>query len=155
MQKRRLILYVDHALFASYDVLAKAFGHTRSRVFRQGLEAGLVQVTAHLEAEHAREALEQKRVRVSPLYAEDGGAAAAPSVALTALKRFGAGLLRANSAIEPDLVRVQLLEEAQALVPPFPLSEGDLDALVEELFDAAEGDLTPVPGEEPPGDSAA
>ena len=153
MPKRRLIFFVDNTLFASYDVLAKAFGQTRSSVFRRGLEHGLIGVTAALEADHARQALKQNRVRVSPLHPDDGRALSAPSVALAGLKRFGGGLLRVNPSLDADALRVHLLEEAQAQSPAFPLSDGDLDTLVEDVFESAEGDLIPVPGEEPPHDS--
>ena len=82
MQKQKLIVYVDSALVAAYGMLANAFGTTRSRVHRLGLEHGLESARAAMEAEHASQALSRRKVPVSPLLPESGQAAPAPSACL-------------------------------------------------------------------------
>ena len=154
MQKQKLIVYVDSALVAAYGMLANAFCTTRSRVHRLGLEHGLESARAAMEAEHASQALSRRKVPVSPLLPESGQAAPAPSAALTGLRRFGATLVRLNPAIDGEVLRAQLLDEASALTPPLPLSEADLDALVDELLEGAVSTLTALPGEEPPTDGS-
>ena len=155
VQKQKVIVYVDSALVAAYGMLANAFGTTRSRVHRLGLEHGLEYARAAMEAEHAAQALSRRRkVPVSPLLAESGQAAPTLSVALTGLRRFGATLVRLNPAIDGEVLRAQLLDAASALTPPLPLSEADLDALVDELLEAAVSTLTALPGEEPSTDGS-
>ena len=47
-----------------------------------------------------------------------------PSVAVAGLRRFGASLVRVNPGLEGEALRAYLLEEAQALTPPFLLRLG-------------------------------
>ena len=152
MPKVKLIVYADSAVVSAYEVLARAFRTTRSHVHRLGLEHGLGYARAVLEADHAKDALARRQVRVSPFLPEADGGLSSPSVALTGLRRFGASLVRVHPAIDGEVLRVQLLDEASALNPPFPLSDADLDALVEELLEGAVSTLTAVPGDEPPTD---
>ena len=154
MQKQKLIVYVDPALVAAYGMLANAFGATRSRVHRLGLEHGLESARASMEAEYASQALSRRKIPVSPLLQGLAAGVPSPSVALTGLRRFGATLVRLNPAIDGEVLRAQLLDEASALTPPFPLSEADLDGLVDELLEAAVSTLTALPGEEPPTDAS-
>ena len=77
-------------------MLANAFGTTRSRVHRLGLEHGLEYARAAMEAEHAAQALSRRKVPVSPLLAESGQPPPSLSVALAGLRRFGATLVRLN-----------------------------------------------------------
>ena len=154
VQKQKVIVYVDSSLVAAYGMLANAFGATRSHVQRLGLEHGLEGARAAMEAEHAAQALSRRKVPVSPLLGESGQAAPSLSVALAGLRRFGATLVRLNPAIDGEVLRAQLLDEASALTPPLPLSEADLDALVDELLEAAVSTLTALPGEEPPTDGS-
>ena len=74
------------------------FEPPRSHVHRLGLEHGLDYARAVLEADHAKDALARRQVRVSPLLPEADGGLSSPSVALTGLRRFGASLVRVHPA---------------------------------------------------------
>ena len=79
MPKIKIIVYADSAVVSAYEVLARAFRTTRSHVHRLGLEHGLDYARAVLEADHAKDALARRQVRVSPLLPEADGGLSSPS----------------------------------------------------------------------------
>ena len=150
--KEKVIVFVEPVTVRSYDGLAETLQVPRSAAFRMGLEAGLPYVYQQAARRQTRRPVSRRAQGAARPVAQADSAVADLPQAYAALQRFGATLVSVNPAITEAVLKSHLVDEAAAQRPRVVLADQDFDDLVDQLLDADTGDLTPVPGDGPPGD---
>ena len=151
MVKTRAIFYADPELLVEVDRVALRLAVSRSAIISAAIAAGLEHVeTSMTRKRHGQGA---RPVRLSGT----GGAyvpprRAAPSAKQRTLARVGQTILSVQPSIGYDGLQEALASAIPVHLPGVDPDTLDLDAIVDTLMESHDGDLVPVPGDEPPDD---
>ena len=150
MGKTRVVIYMDPGLLSQVDRVAERSAVSRSAVVSAAVLAGIDDAgTQFVRRRHGQGA----RLFQPP----GGGYFGRRRAPATAQQRkalgLGQTLLRVNPALLPDQLRDALVAELPTYLPGVAHESLDIDALVDSVYAAHDGNLVPVPGDAPPEDS--
>ena len=147
MPKIRVVVYVDAGLLGKVDSVAMRSAVSRSAVISAAIAEGIGAAGTRFAP--------RRRGQGARLFGRPSSPFRGPGRSpATAQQRkaitLGESLLRVNSALEPEEMREALLAELPAHLPGVQPDTLDLDGIVDALYASHDGDLVPVPGQEPP-----
>lgn len=153
MAKTRTVIYLSAALYQQVERVAIRLSISRSAVISAALTAGLPDVEANSIQRRRGQGARPVASFVDPASGLSRGARRPPvSAAQRTLARVGQIILRVTPTIPPDEFRDALIAEAPVHLPGVDVAALDIDTIVDALYDGHDGDLVPVPGDEPPED---
>ena len=150
-RKTRIVVYVDADVLSEADRVALRLTVSRSSIVNAAIAAGIDYVEASTSVKRRGQGARPARLPGTGA-GYVGKRRPAPTVQQRTLARLGQTILRVNPSMEPDALRDALASELPVHLPGVNPDTLDLDGMVDTLFESHDGNLVPVPGDEPPDD---